>query len=125
MNVRASLPPLHADASPSGPATPPLDPGCCPDRFPPPDPKRDADVQPNCECCDRDLPPGTKDAKIRTFECTFCRVCVETVLGGVCPNWGGGFVPRPVRPAHVLATYPASSERVLRPEGCARSASAA
>ncbi|MFL5441796.1 MAG: DUF1272 domain-containing protein, partial [Myxococcales bacterium] len=46
-------------------------------------------LRPNCECCDRDLPPDSPDARICTFECTFCAACVETRLGGRCPNCGG------------------------------------
>jgi hypothetical protein len=72
-------------------------------------------LRPNCECCDRDLPPESPDARICTFECTFCADCVETRLGGVCPNCGGGFAPRPIRPAHLLGKHPASTERVLKP----------
>lgn len=71
------------------------------------------ELRPNCECCDRDLPPDSGAARICTFECTFCAACVETRLGGACPNCGGGFSPRPVRPAHLLARYPASTKRVL------------
>lgn len=71
-------------------------------------------LKPNCECCDRNLPPESSDARICTFECTFCAVCVEGVLNGVCPNCAGNFTPRPVRPAAMLAKYPASMERVLR-----------
>lgn len=56
-------------------------------------------LRPNCECCDKDLPPDAPDAVICTFECTFCADCVATVLGNVCPNCGGGFVPRPIRPS--------------------------
>jgi hypothetical protein len=56
---------------------------------------------------------------ICTFECTFCRTCVETRLNGRCPNCGGGFERRPVRPPHMLKKYPASTERVFKPEGCA------
>ena len=77
------------------------------------------ELRPNCECCDRDLPPGSADARICTFECTFCADCVETRLKGVCPNCGGGFTARPIRPAHLLAKYPASIARVLKPVGCA------
>ena len=77
------------------------------------------DLRPNCECCDRDLPPEAEDARICTFECTFCRDCVEGVLDGVCPNCGGGFVPRPIRPAHLLVTYPPSTRRILKAGGCA------
>jgi hypothetical protein len=76
-------------------------------------------LRPNCECCDRDLPPGERDAMICTFECTFCRGCVEGVLKGRCPNCGGGFERRPVRPAEMLVKYPASTQRVFKPEGCA------
>ena len=79
-------------------------------------------LRPNCECCDRDLPPESLDARICTFECTFCVDCVETRLSGVCPNCGGEFVRRPRRPAGKLAQYPASTERVLKREGCASTA---
>ncbi|MEO0972107.1 MAG: DUF1272 domain-containing protein [Pseudomonadota bacterium] len=75
-------------------------------------------LKPNCECCDTDLPPDSPDARICTFECTFCRACAETTLGGVCPNCGGNFSPRPIRPPAALARHPASSARVLKPEGC-------
>lgn len=57
------------------------------------------ELRPNCECCDKDLPPDAPDARICSYECTFCAACVATVLLGVCPNCGGGFAPRPVRPA--------------------------
>ena len=56
------------------------------------------ELRPNCELCDRDLPPEASDARICTYECTFCADCVENVLNDVCPNCGGGFEPRPVRP---------------------------
>lgn len=72
------------------------------------------DLRPNCECCDRDLPPEATDAMICTFECTFCRDCVDTSLGGRCPNCGGGFSPRPIRPANMLARFPASVKRVTK-----------
>ncbi|MFT4159192.1 DUF1272 domain-containing protein [Shinella sp.] len=76
------------------------------------------EIRPNCECCDRDLPPESREAMICTFECTFCADCVAEVLGGACPNCGGDFVPRPIRPAALLAKYPASTKRVLKAEGC-------
>ena len=72
-------------------------------------------LKPNCECCDRDLAPDSAEARICTFECTFCAPCVETRLGGRCPNCGGDFVARPIRPAHLLARFPASTERVTKP----------
>ena len=56
-------------------------------------------LRPNCEYCDRDLPPDSLAARICSYECTFCADCVETHLHNVCPNCGGGFVPRPIRPA--------------------------
>ena len=79
------------------------------------------EIRPNCENCDKDLPPNANDAMVCSFECTFCRACVEGVLINVCPNCGGGFMPRPVRPTadlrngHDLASYPASTTRVVRP----------
>ncbi len=72
------------------------------------------ELRPSCECCDKDLPPDSSEAMICTFECTFCSNCVETVLGGRCPNCGGGFSSRPIRPADKLLKYPASTRRVLR-----------
>jgi hypothetical protein len=57
------------------------------------------ELRPNCELCDRDLPPESADARICSYECTFCADCVEGVLANVCPNCGGGFQPRPIRPA--------------------------
>lgn len=72
-------------------------------------------LKPNCECCDKDLPPEATDAMICTFECTFCRDCVETRLPeGRCPNCGGNLVSRPIRPADKLAKFPASPERVTK-----------
>jgi len=56
-------------------------------------------LRPNCEYCDKDLPPASMEARICSYECTFCADCAENKLGNVCPNCGGGFVPRPIRPA--------------------------
>jgi hypothetical protein len=56
------------------------------------------ELRPNCEGCDRDLPPDSPEAWICSYECTFCADCVEDLLQNVCPNCGGGFMPRPVRP---------------------------
>jgi hypothetical protein len=75
-------------------------------------------LRPNCECCNADLPPDSREALICSFECTFCRACAETALGGRCPNCGGELVARPRRPASKLQKYPASTERVYRPDGC-------
>lgn len=57
-------------------------------------------LRPNCEWCDRDLPPEAEEARICSYECTFCADCVETHLSNVCPNCGGGFEKRPLRPAN-------------------------
>ena len=57
------------------------------------------ELRPDCESCGKDLPPDSAEAMICSFECTFCRDCVETKLFNVCPNCGGGFEPRPVRPS--------------------------
>ena len=77
------------------------------------------ELRPNCECCDRDLPPDTTQAMICTFECTFCADCATRVLKGRCPNCSGELVRRPVRPAGALAKFPASTKRVVKPNGCA------
>ncbi|CAN5285260.1 DUF1272 domain-containing protein [soil metagenome] len=79
-------------------------------------------LRPNCECCNRDLPPDSVLARICSFECTFCNDCVDSVLRGACPNCGGEFVARPRRPAAKLVNNPASTERVHQPEGCSRAA---
>jgi hypothetical protein len=79
------------------------------------------ELRPNCECCDRDLPPDAA-AMICTFECTFCPDCARDPLKGACPNCGGNLVARPVRPSAMLAKYPASARRVFKPEGCGRAA---
>ena len=76
-------------------------------------------LRPNCECCDRDLPNELTEARICSFECTFCSTCVETRLGGECPNCGGEFSVRPRRPVHKLAANPPSTQRVFKPVGCA------
>ncbi|MEM7466981.1 MAG: DUF1272 domain-containing protein [Pseudomonadota bacterium] len=56
------------------------------------------DLRPNCEWCDCNLPPDSTHAMICSYECTFCSECVETLLDNVCPNCGGGFSHRPIRP---------------------------
>ena len=57
------------------------------------------ELRPTCEHCNKALPPDSSEARICSYECTFCAACVEDVLHNVCPNCGGGFTPRPVRPA--------------------------
>ena len=72
------------------------------------------EIRPNCECCDRDLPNGAADARICTFECSFCAACAEQRFAGVCPNCGGDLVLRPTRPQAALADSPPSTTRVHR-----------
>jgi len=76
------------------------------------------ELRPNCECCDKDLPAESEQALICSFECTFCKTCDEDVFKGVCPNCGGNFVNRPVRPVTALNKYPASTKRVIKAHGC-------
>ena len=76
-------------------------------------------LRPNCECCDRDLPPDSREATICTFECTFCTDCAAVRFAGLCPNCGGELVVRPIRPSKLLARFPASTQRVNKPHpGC-------
>ena len=73
------------------------------------------ELRPGCEHCNKPLPPDSTEAMICSFECTFCRDCVESVLGNVCPNCGGGLAPRPVRSKASLKKHPASTRTVYRP----------
>jgi hypothetical protein len=75
-------------------------------------------LRPNCECCNRDLPPESQDAVICSFECTICTSCAKGILKGRCPNCGGELLARPRRPAAKLQKFPASTERIYKPEGC-------
>ena len=79
------------------------------------------ELRPTCENCNKALPPAAQDARICSYECTFCADCVARVLDNVCPNCGGGFVPRPIRPAtnrkgdNYLGKDPASTKVRHRP----------
>lgn len=73
------------------------------------------DLRPTCEHCNKSLPPDATDAMICTFECTFCKDCVTHLFENVCPNCGGGFVPRPIRPKSKLSKYPPSEKVVYKP----------
>jgi uncharacterized protein len=79
-------------------------------------------LRPNCECCNTDLTFDSTEARICTFECTFCAPCAEQKLNNTCPNCKGELVRRPRRPAALIATRPASTERVFKPQGCATTA---
>ncbi len=78
-------------------------------------------LRPSCEHCNRSLPAASLDARICSYECTFCATCVEQLLGNVCPNCGGGFSPRPIRPSrnwrgnNYLGADPASTQIKHRP----------
>lgn len=76
------------------------------------------EMRPGCECCNIDLPPDSTEARICTFECTFCAHCADSKLNNICPNCGGELVQRPRRPAFRLKENPASKIRVYKPEGC-------
>jgi hypothetical protein len=79
------------------------------------------ELRPNCEHCNKALPPASMEARICSYECTFCAGCADGVLENVCPNCGGGFVPRPIRPSrnwkgdNFLGTDPAGTVEKLRP----------
>jgi hypothetical protein len=79
------------------------------------------ELRPGCEHCNIALPPDSAQARICSFECTFCASCAEEVLRNVCPNCAGGFTPRPIRPVrnwqgdNYLGRYPASNKAKHRP----------
>jgi hypothetical protein len=73
------------------------------------------ELRPSCENCNKLLPPESQQAMICTYECTFCKECVETVLQNTCPNCGGNFVQRPIRPRNMLIKHPASTKVVFKP----------
>ena len=79
------------------------------------------ELRPTCEHCNKPLPPDSREAMICTYECTFCAGCVESVLHDVCPNCGGGFTPRPIRPAadrrngNYLGNHPATDKVTHKP----------
>ena len=79
------------------------------------------ELRPTCEHCNKVLPPDSTEARICSFECTFCEACASGFLGNVCPNCGGGFAPRPIRPVmnwkgeNYLGKYPAGTKVKHRP----------
>jgi len=73
------------------------------------------EIRLSCENCDKALPNTSDEAMICTFECTFCKHCVEEVLQNVCPNCGGGFTNRPTRPKDKIEKYPARKDKVYKP----------
>lgn len=73
------------------------------------------EIRLNCENCDKPLPNESEEAMICTYECTFCKECVDTILSNVCPNCGGGFEKRPSRPQAQLLKHPPRKDKVLKP----------
>lgn len=73
------------------------------------------EIRPTCEHCNKALPFDAEDAMICTFECTYCKACVTHELLHVCPNCGGGFEKRPIRPKELLEKYPVSTIIVHKP----------
>jgi len=73
------------------------------------------EIRLNCENCDKPLPNDSDDAMVCSYECTFCKNCVENILKNVCSNCGGGFEKRPTRPKNDLAKYPTRKDKVLKP----------
>ncbi|NQY31173.1 MAG: DUF1272 domain-containing protein [Flavobacteriaceae bacterium] len=74
------------------------------------------EIRPNCEHCNKDLPNDSTEALICTFECTFCVDCVTDIFNQICPNCGGGFEKRPIRPLNLLEKHPPSVVRVFKPK---------
>jgi hypothetical protein len=74
-------------------------------------------LRPNCECCDKELPPESREVLICSFECTFCSTCAENIFDYICPNCHGELVTRPIRPPEALLRFPASTKRVVKTYG--------
>jgi len=74
------------------------------------------EIRPTCEQCDCDLPNGSLDAMICSFECTYCKVCALGLFQNICPSCGGNFVPRPIRPKEMIEKYPSSTIKVFKPK---------
>ncbi|AZB36197.1 DUF1272 domain-containing protein [Chryseobacterium bernardetii] len=73
------------------------------------------EIRTSCENCRKPLPYDSSEAMICTFECTFCKDCVDRIFKNVCPNCGGGLEKRPIRPKSLLAKYPVSTVIVYQP----------
>ncbi len=74
------------------------------------------ELRPCCEHCRKDLPNKASDAMICTFECTFCKDCALVIFDNVCPNCGGNFEKRPIRPSEYIEKYPGSTKRIVNPK---------
>lgn len=61
------------------------------------DDHRVLEMRPTCERCETALAADSPDARICSFECTFCASCTDGDLGGACPNCAGELRRRPTR----------------------------
>ncbi len=78
------------------------------------------EIRPTCENCNKPLPNDSDEAMICSYECTFCKNCVDDILQNVCPNCGGGFEKRPTRPIHCLTgncveKHPVGTREIYKP----------
>jgi hypothetical protein len=73
------------------------------------------EIRPTCKHCNKSLPFDSQEAMICTFECTYCKDCVDNILKQVCPNSGGGFKKRPIRPKTLLKKHPVSTKIIYKP----------
>ena len=73
------------------------------------------EIRITCENCKGELPNDSSQAMICTYECTFCKDCVDDILFNVCPNCGGGFEKRPIRPKDELIQNPERKDIIYKP----------
>lgn len=73
------------------------------------------EIRPVCEHCGKNLPANSTEAMICSYECTFCKDCVITILHNVCPNCGGGLEMRPLRPQEMLLKNPPVKLKIHNP----------
>ena len=74
------------------------------------------EIRPCCEHCGKDLPGNSTEAMICTFECTYCAECATAIFENVCPNCGGNFEKRSIRPGRYNDKYPTKTERLHKPK---------
>ncbi|WP_375238486.1 DUF1272 domain-containing protein [Aurantibacter sp.] len=74
------------------------------------------EIRPTCEHCNTNLAADSKGAMICTFECTYCKDCATNTFKNVCPNCGGNFTERPIRPLYLMDKYPASTIVIHKPK---------
>ena len=74
------------------------------------------EIRPTCEHCNKKLTSGSEDVMICSFECTYCKDCATDIFKSVCPNCGGNFSKRPIRPLYLMDKYPASTLVIHKPK---------